>query len=228
MLHEIFDTLLPAGCLICRKPAMPGLALCPGCYSELALNDSACTRCARPLTEYGLICGQCQQHPPHYDAACSPLHYRDHAWQLILDLKFREKLRNARLLAALFHARLPDQPAPQALIPVPLHPKRLRERGYNQSLQLARELRRLANIPVDHQAIQRCRHTVRQSDLQLKDRRGNVRNAFEIRLAPSAGHVAIVDDVMTSGHTVNEVARILKKSGVERVDVWAMARASKP
>ena len=180
MLHKIFDSLLPSRCLICRKPAMSELALCPACHSELALNDSACIRCARPLTGSGMVCGQCQQQSPHYDAAHSPLHYRDHVRQLVLELKFREKLRNARLLATLFHSRLPDQKPPQALIPVPLHPKRLRTRGYNQSLQLARELHRLTNIKVHHQAIQRCRHTERQSELRLKDRHGNVKNAFEI------------------------------------------------
>ena len=182
-------------------------------------------RCALPLNATDLTCGQCQLRPPHYDQVISPLQYKDQARQLILELKFQEKLRSARLLAQLFHTQLAAGPRPDVLIPVPLHTKRLRERGYNQSLELAKELARLSQLSVDTRSTRRRRYTERQADLSFKDKKGNVKNAFEVATQTSADHVAIVDDVMTSGHTVDELARVLKKSGVKRVDVWVMTRA---
>jgi len=172
-----------------------------------------------------MVCGHCQQQAPRYHQATSPLLYKDQVRQLILELKFHNKLRNARLLAKLFIERLPLNGRPELLIPIPLHPKRLRERGYNQALELARELGKLTAIPVDTRSTRRNRYTKRQADLALKDKSGNVKNAFEVIKTPSAHHVAIIDDVMTSGHTVNEFARVLKQSGVEKIDVWVMARA---
>lgn len=225
MLTRIIDAVLPARCLICRQPAQIGLALCSSCHAELPYNRASCTRCAQPITAQGMVCGHCQQFPPHYNQAFSPLRYKDQARQLILELKFQGKLRNARLLAKLFYEQLPANEQPEVLIPVPLHPKRLRERGYNQSLELARELAKLTAIPFDTQSAQRNRYTERQADLPLKDKKGNVKNAFEVIGNLKTRHVAIIDDVMTSGHTVNEFAHVLKQSGVEIVDIWVMARA---
>jgi len=225
MLSRFIDAILPARCLVCRQPAQDRLALCTTCHGELPYNDTACMSCARPLSSVGMVCGHCQQYPPHYDLAISALRYKDEARQLILELKFQEKLRNARLLARLFHDRLQGHQLPDAMIPVPLHPKRLRERGYNQSLELARELHKLTGIAIDGRSSRRSRYTERQADLPLKDKKGNVKNAFEITGKLLVKHVAIVDDVMTSGHTVDEFARVLKKSGVKKVDVWIIARA---
>jgi ComF family protein len=225
MFARIIDAVLPARCLICRQPAQFGLALCSSCHAELPYNDTSCAHCAQPLTAQGMVCGHCQQSPPHYNHAFSPLLYKDQARQLILELKFQGKLRNARLLAKLFLEQLPANEPPEVLIPVPLHPKRLRERGYNQSLELARELAKLMAIPLDIQSTRRNRYTERQADLPLKDKKGNVKNAFEVIGNLKTRHIAIIDDVMTSGHTVNEFARALKQSGAERVDIWVMARA---
>ena len=227
MFAKIIDAVLPARCLICRQPAQTGLALCSSCHAELPYNDISCTHCAQPLAAQGMVCGHCQQFPPHYNQAFSPLLYKDQARQLLLELKFQGKLRNARLLAKLFYEQLPANEQPEVLIPVPLHPKRLRERGYNQSLELARELAKLTAIPFDAQSARRNRYTERQADLPLKDKKGNVKNAFEIIGNLKTKHVAIIDDVMTSGHTVDEFARVLIKSGVEKVDVWVMARAGR-
>lgn len=225
MLSRFIDAILPARCLVCRQPAQDRLALCATCHNKLPYNDTACGSCAQPLSSTGMVCGHCQQYPPHYDQAIAALRYKDEARQLILELKFQEKLRNARLLAKLFHDRLPGHQLPEVMVPVPLHPRRLRERGYNQSLELARELHKLTGIPVDSLCSQRSRYTERQADLPLKDKKGNVRNAFEITGKLFGKHVAIVDDVMTSGHTVDELARVLKKSGIDKVDIWVMARA---
>ena len=225
MLSRLVDNILPARCFVCRQPAQPRIALCTHCHNGLPYNHTACSNCARPLADHGLVCGHCQQIPPYYDQAIAPLLYQDDVRQLILELKFQEKLRNARLLAQLFHEKLPAAERPELLIPVPLHRKRLRERGYNQSLELAKELGKLTGIPIDSQSTRRSRYTERQADLPLKDKKGNVKNAFEIAGSPMASHVAIIDDVMTSGHTVDELARVLKQAGIEQVDIWAIGRA---
>jgi ComF family protein len=141
-------------------------------------------------------------------------------------LKFQQKLAHGRVMAELLLAYIEqemDEP-PQLLIPVPLHRRRLRDRGYNQALELARPLSRRLGIPLDFKSCRRIRSTEPQSALQVKERRKNVRGAFEIKGKIPARHVALVDDVVTTGNTVAELARLLKRCGVVRVDVWAVAR----
>ena len=113
---------------------------------------------------------------------------------------------------------------PELIIPVPLHKSRLKERGFNQALELARPLGQRFGIPVDIQAIRRTRATAPQSGLDKKERRRNIRGAFELKGKPLARHIAIIDDVVTTGNTVNELARILRRGGATRVEVWAIAR----
>lgn len=224
MFSRLLNTILPARCLICQQPAQDELSLCIPCHEKLPYNDCACVSCAQALPHGGMTCGRCQQYRPYYNQVISVLRYKGEVRQLILDLKFQGKLRNARLLAKLFHAQLQGRRA-EVMVPVPLHPKRIKTRGYNQSLELAKELSKLTGIPVNSQSTRRNRHTERQASLSLKDKKGNVKNAFEVIDRFSERHVAIVDDVMTSGHTVNEFARILRRSGIDKVDVWAVSRA---
>jgi len=224
-LDQLLNTLLPSRCLICRQPARQRLALCAPCHAKLPFNKQSCRICAQPLAAAGLDCGDCQLHTPDYDLTIAPLAYRDDVRRLIIELKFQGKLRNAKLLAELFVPHLNLREPPHCLIPIPLHSKRMRERGYNQSLEIARWLAAVTGISIDPYSTRRRRNTRRQADLDLKEKRGNVRGAFEVIKEGLPEHVAIVDDVMTSGHTVNELARVLKKSGVKKVSVWAMARA---
>lgn len=117
------------------------------------------------------------------------------------------------------------QAFPDVIIPVPLHTSRLRERGYNQALEMARPIANLLKIPVDHRSALRTRETVAQSDLPEKLRRNNVKGAFKIT-GLQADHVAIIDDVMTTGHTVEELASEVRKAGIKKIDIWTCARAS--
>ena len=222
---KLLNTLLPSRCLICRQPSRQRLALCAQCQAKLPFNNLSCRICAQPLATAGLVCGDCQLHTPYYDLTIAPLAYRDDVRQLIIELKFQGRLRNAKLLAELFLKALKPGERPHCLIPIPLHPKRIRERGYNQSLEIARQLAAVTGIRMDPYSTRRRRYTDRQADLGLKEKRNNVRGAFEVIQEDLPEHVAIVDDVMTSGHTVNEFARVLKKSGVKKISVWAMARA---
>jgi ComF family protein len=145
---------------------------------------------------------------------------------LIHTLKFHNSYKNSRLLGRLISDSLKDkEELPELIIPVPLHPIRYQQRGFNQSLEIARTVSRQLNIPLDYSSCQRKKYTLQQSALPAKQRRKNIRNAFTTSRPINAEHIVILDDVMTTGATVNELARTLKKAGVSRVDVWVCARA---
>jgi ComF family protein len=158
----------------------------------------------------------------------APYRYAAPLDRLIPALKFGGKLAHARLLGELLAEELAASGArrPELILPVPLHARRLRERGYNQALELARPVARALGLPLETRACTRLRATAAQSGLDLKARRANLRGAFAV---PALGvkHVAVLDDVVTSGSTVAELARALARAGVERVDVWAVARATR-
>ena len=146
----------------------------------------------------------------------------------MMRLKFGRSLAAGRVLSQLWIDALSESPParPDLLIPVPLHASRLRERGYNQALELARPLAQALTIPLRHDVLLRTRATLAQANLDAKARRKNLRGAFAIvENAALPQHVVIVDDVMTTGATLRECARVLLRAGVSRVDVWALARA---
>lgn len=217
--------LLPPRCLLCGAGAADD-GLCAACRAEWPHNTCCCARCAEPLAQATPLCGRCLSHAPPWDAAWAPFRY---AWPLdVLEARFKfgQSLAAGRTLAAQWVAQTPPRLLPQALLPVPLHIARLRRRGYNQALELALALGRTLQIPVHAQALQRTRATIAQTDLDRIARRRNVRGAFALApgYAPPA-HVAVLDDVLTTGATVAECARVLRRAGVARVDVWALARA---
>ncbi len=143
---------------------------------------------------------------------------------LLRRFKFHQDLVAGRLLAALLQARCAGLPRPQALLPIPLHTARLRERGYDQALELAQPLARALDVPVCH-GLQRVRATAAQSELDARARRRNLRRAFAVA-DPAAlpAHVALIDDVMTTGATLHAAAHALRRAGVTRVDAWVVAR----
>jgi ComF family protein len=156
-----------------------------------------------------------------------PFHYQAPISGRIRALKFSADLPAARELAHWMWMHGAGRDLPQALLPVPLHRKRLMERGFNQALELARELAALASIPVLADRCVRLRHTAAQSGLEARHRRRNVRGVFRVKSLEGLRHVAIVDDVVTTGSTVTELARALRRGGIEAVEVWAAARATR-
>jgi ComF family protein len=175
----------------------------------------------------GLRCGRCQQHPPPFDQTTALYHYQPPLDFLLKRLKFSRDPGMGPLVASLLARALLPRPAPLPglLVPMPLHPARQRERGYNQAVEIARPLARTLGIRLDHGLCRRVRRTEAQSLLGTTARRLNVRNAFAVTGPPTAYHVAIVDDVMTTGCTAGELARTLKAAGVKKIEVWVIARA---
>ena len=218
--------LMPARCLLCGVRGTRGTGLCAACASELPRNDRCCARCALPLESPAPLCGRCLRRAPPWDSAWAPFRY---AWpldRLEARFKFGGDLAAGRVLAQAWRGSVAPAELPQAIVPVPLHRARLRSRGYNQSLELARSLSKSLRIPLLRDVLQRTRATEAQSELTAVQRRRNVHGAFAARFdGDPPQHLAILDDVFTTGATLTECARVLKRAGVKRVDVWALARA---
>jgi len=230
LLQRLISTVYPPRCVLCGSPGFDDMDICEDCYHDLPWIGSACMQCAIPLAKHSgdqLKCGQCLQKPSAFDHSLSLFSYEKEAVTLIQQLKFNEKLAYSRLLGNMladaigkYAAELPD-----CILPVPLYKKRLKQRGFNQSIELARPVANTFGIPLDLQSVIRVRDTQSQTELDKTQRRKNIRAAFEVVNPVGAQHVAVVDDVVTTTSTVNEVARILKRAGVRRVDVWSIARA---
>jgi len=220
--------VLPPRCIVCGGPGSGSRELCDGCRLSLVSNVVCCSRCALPLAATTPLCGQCQTRPPPWHDVWVPFVY---TWPLdVLEsrFKFSGNLAAGRVLATCWLSSGIPPVIPELLVPVPLHMSRLRQRGYNQALELARPLARHMGLPVAHDVLGRARATGAQTELDAATRVRNVRAAFAVKRVPAQKHVAIVDDVMTTGATLAECARVLLAAGVERVDVWALARTPLP
>ena len=221
--------LFPGSCMICRRDTTSGRDLCHHCATQLPCNSRACRRCALPLpagSKAGALCGGCQTHTRPYDRVIAPWLYDGEIRHLHLAFKFERRLAAGRLLADLLCDTIEERQLqlPELLVPVPLHPSRVRERGFNQATELARILSRRLDIPVDQFCIRRRKATAPQSGLNKSARRDNIRGAFALQGELEASHVAIVDDVMTTGMTIEQVAKVLRRGGIGRIDVWVIAR----
>lgn len=220
--------LLPPVCLICGQRARTGLDCCSGCEADLPVIDVQCRRCGLPLPAPAQACGRCTRRAPAFDRTWPAFVYGGPLERLIHRFKFHHDLAAGRVLAGLTARRLAMLGAhrPAALVPVPLHWRRHMRRGFNQSRMLADDLgRQLGAIPVAP-LLSRRRPTPAQSGLPAASRGANVRGAFRAqRTGCRLRHVALVDDVMTTGTTLDACARALKQAGIERVDVWVVARA---
>ncbi len=224
---RIINGLLPGSCLLCGADCEWGQQLCSDCLPLLPVNTHACQQCAIPIPAGNRLCGQCLKRPPPTDFSYCHWQYRPPMDRLIHALKFRADLSMARTLGRLMLPELEQLDRPELLIPVPLHPARLRHRGYNQAIEIYREAAQSLAIPMARHHVVRTRATRPQVELDARKRRSNLRGAFLVRDTIPA-HVAILDDVITTGTTVNELAKTLKRAGAEKVSVWAVARAEGP
>lgn len=227
VLHRFSRVLLAPRCLACGEPGQGGLDLCEACRAQLPWNTHACRQCGigQPTTGQS-HCGSCLLDPPPFTHAFCPLHYRFPVDRLLPRFKFHGDLAAGELLATLMQWPMDPGDLPQALVPVPLHRNRLRTRGYDQALELARALARDTRVALLANALVRRRATHPQTELGAAERQRNMRDAFALRPgADLPAHIALVDDVMTTGATLAECARVLLSSGVQRVDAWTIARA---
>ncbi len=218
---KFVQRLIAPSCLLCAG-ASAGALLCAPCDADLPrLGGSLCDCCALPITS-GDRCGACLTHPPAYDHVCAPYTYAFPADALVQALKYRGMLAIAPLFGGAL-ARCLDE-RPDVIVPMPLADARLRERGFNQAQEIARHAARITGITLLARACRKVRDTQPQAALPWKERAKNMRHAFVCDADFSGKHVAIVDDVMTTGATLNELARNLKKAGAARVTGLVVAR----
>ena len=217
------EMLLTQDCLLCADVSERDI-LCHACAAELPrLPQERCPRCALP-TPNGEICGRCLANPPHYDSTQSAFAYDFPLDKLVQSFKYGHQLALAgflgRQIAALAGGIEADR-----IIPLPLHPNRLRERGFNQALELARPVSRATSLPIDTVSCKRVRHTPAQAELPWRERVKNIRGAFHCTADFSGKRLLLIDDVMTTGASIDECARTLKLHGAASVSVLVVARA---
>ena len=228
--NDASHLLWPARCLVCGEPGEEARDLCAACSQVLPWQRSACMRCALPLPTAASsmdrpgICGQCLRRPPPLQAVHAACAYAFPVDRLLPRFKFHCDLAAGRLLAQLMAEAFTPLQRPQAVIALPLHRGRLRARGYDQALELARPLARALQLPLLEGALRRTRATAPQSELSALARHRNLRGAFACDGTALPAHVAVVDDVMTTGATLHAAAKALRRAGVERVDAWVCAR----
>lgn len=217
-------------CYLCESPNdHPLFDICLNCTNELPYKNQSCSRCARPLqSDDSPVCGVCLSQPPSYDVLLSPFDYIFPIDKFITELKFNQKLYRARTLGHLFSQFIKSKstPLPECIIPVPLHSKRIQQRGYNQSIEIARTVAKNLGLPLNNTLCERTRNTKPQSDLDSKARVKNIKNAFNIKQQHNYKHVAVFDDVVTTANTVQELSKQLRQDGVEIIQVWSIARVS--
>lgn len=221
--------LLTPACIACGGKGNASRDLCAACRDALKFNVQCCARCAIPVSVGdAALCGACLRLPPRYQSSYCAFEYGYPIAELVRKLKYGHSLSHAQVLGSLLADHIQRQHRnewPQRVIPVPLSIERFRERGFNQAIELGRVLEKQLGIPMNTQLLRRVRHTVEQAGLSRRERKKNLRNAFAVSAKQIPDHVAIVDDVVTTGSTINEIARTLKRAGVQKIEVWAVARA---
>jgi ComF family protein len=230
---KVLDLLLPPLCLVCDEPVGDAATLCPECWKQIQfIAPPFCACCGAPFdfpVSEGTLCGACLTEAPHFKAARAAMLYDDNSRKLVLGFKHGDRTHAAKALAAWMHRAGGEfLEAADALVPVPLHRWRLFHRRYNQSALLAQKIGVLAGKPVLPDVLLRIRATPVQGHLKRKERQENVKGAFAVDARQKSGvegkTLVLIDDVMTTGATVNECSRVLLAAGAKQVNVLTLSR----
>ncbi len=233
-LCAFLDLLFPERCLICNKGPVDSQGICEYCLSSIKyISSPACSKCGIPFNSDAgedHLCGICLTSKVHFSKARAVGFFEGVLQEAIHQFKYNRKTILAKPLGDFMvncNRDSIDFKAYDFLVPVPLHPRRLRERGFNQALSLAKRIAKRCGVPVDYLSLKRVRWEKPQINLSRKERERNVRGAFAFydRGKLSKNRVLLIDDVCTSGATVNECARVLMEAGTRRVDVLTLCRA---
>lgn len=226
---DLLAWFIPRRCVLCNEAEIEG-SVCRGCQRDLPWLGAICPGCGGELPP-GIgtgSCGRCGTRRPGPRAVIAPLAYEFPVDRMVTGMKFHRQLHYGRALGELLALALErdgaDRPAPDFLVPVPLHRRRLASRGYNQALEIARPVAQRLQVRLAPSLCERVRPTVEQTGLSAPQRRRNVRGAFLASRACHGARIAVLDDVITTGSTVAALARALREAGAAQVEVWAVAR----
>lgn len=227
-LNELLFALIPGTCILCQARTYRHLDLCVDCESNLPRVTHACRQCGLPVGSGSALCGRCIVSPPIYERCFAPFVYTWPIDKLVNDFKNHDRIILGKMLAhamanAYMAATSPEH-FPDILLPVPLHKRRLRARGFNQSLEIAEVLADMSGTRLDNRLCRRVTDATPQKSLNARQRKHNLKGAFVLDRSPQGERVAIVDDVVTTGATVGEIGRLLLSHGALRVEVIALAR----
>lgn len=213
-------------CALCNQYHQNNAAVCEKCQVLLPRQQFTCQVCAHPLTDASLLlCGHCIKSPPSFDSATAPLLFEEPARTLIHQFKYHEGLFLTSFLAQQMLTMTPKNIyQTDCLVPIPMYPKSLSQRGYNQALELTKHLSKQLQIPYQKKLCIKTKSTPSQASLNKKERQINLVGAFEVK-ACKYQHITLIDDIMTTGSTAQILATAFKKQGAKRVDVWCIARA---
>lgn len=224
--HKIIDNIRSNQCLLCLQPAQTR-CLCVGCLQDLPWQGRACTGCALALPDEGTEerCVDCQQNPPRWQSAHAVFQYQFPIDRLIAAFKYHHQLALTDFFAELMSAQLTPPHGETLLVPVPLHPDRLRLRGYDQTLLLTRAISQYTGLPYRAQMLCRTRDTIMQKQLHREARQENLAGAFACQTSDLGRfHVVVIDDVMTTGATLNVISEVLLQQGAKSVQALVIAR----
>ncbi|HCT92028.1 MAG TPA: hypothetical protein DF613_11720 [Lachnospiraceae bacterium] len=225
IVKQVIDALYPPACPLCGKLLEKGETMCVRCRSRLqVVAEPRCMCCGRPLPDQGQeYCPDCASMHHWFDQGAGVFPYQSAVRRMVMDLKFRGKTANARLLGRWMAAYVKPEIAlwrPDVLVPVPLHSRKLRKRGYNQARLLAESVGKILDIPVDAAMVRRKGSTEAQMHLGRLARQRNLEQAFAMgKNRVAEGNILLVDDIYTTGSTADAVARVLKENGAGKVYV---------
>ncbi|MCH8176110.1 MAG: ComF family protein [Proteobacteria bacterium] len=230
--------LIPSPCIVCGKSSRAAYSLCPDCETDLPWAGPCCIRCGEELPATSpdpRSCAGCTLHPPPFASCRAAFRYQSPIDSLLSGFKFKARFEAGNVLALLLAEKIAQHyantTAPELLLPVPLHPKRLRQRGFNQALEITRVVSKKCGIPFSRNAIVKMRDTTAQTEMHSANaRKQNLKNAFSVAnkaILQPVKSVALIDDVVTTMATVSSVSRELRGCGIRHIEVWCLARASR-
>ena len=225
VVNRFFTWAAPKQCIICNKNLSLNYPTCDDCYFKLPFEISGCSRCGQPFAANLDHCGNCIANPPIYDKCFCAFQYSHPIDEKIRQFKYSERPELASDLAKLLVREINNNQLerPELLIPVPIHINKLRNRGFNQALELTKYLSSSLKIPYKTGIIVKHQATAPQVQQTLSQRKRNIRGCFSYKKNITAKHVAIIDDVITTGATVAEITKILKRNGVNYIQIWGVA-----
>lgn len=233
IIKSLLNLLVPPVCLGCNADTKNGLAFCALCCDSLFTHiTTACRACGLPLEMDARLCGACQHRAPLQDRTTVALQYTPYVAKLMSDIKFKEKREACTFFSACLQqsilSRYASDVLPDVIVPMPLHRKRLQTRGFNQAMVLAKPLSEGLKRPIHESLLKRIKYTDPQMQLDKTLRAKNVRDAFTVQVSGDVPqHIALVDDVLTTGATVSAAVKACKAAGIQRIDVWCVARVVK-